>query len=283
MHRNLEEDIDCYMKLYEVLPRMEKTIERIRNQVLQDDYRSQNYSPVYGNHMRCLQEEIGKKFTRDIFLLIKEQINFESNFVIGQRGVHPTTGASLISLMQYGKPEKMWIVSYQPYESNPTFVCSCKLFESDGIPCCHIFAVMKFEMLTTLPESLIARYGDLMAQCAKICHMSSYSEERYDETREALSQLTVQSQKYWVEVSLKTVSLPKASQQPGVGLHCQIFCVSLCCPDAMWFWTSLCIVHGREIKCRFADGGNVKDLLTIFVATPNSGVHTIICFPGNWK
>ncbi|KAL6199362.1 hypothetical protein ACLB2K_029146 [Fragaria x ananassa] len=239
MHRNLDEGIDCYMKLYEVLPRMEKTIERIRNQVLQDDYRSQNYSPVYGNHMRCLQEEIGKKFTRDIFLLIKEQINFESNFVIGQRGVHPTTGASLISLMQYGKPEKMWIVSYQPYESNPTFVCSCKLFESDGIPCCHIFAVMKFEMLTTLPESLvnkrwtkeatvkrtlsssglvsnmsvqIARYGDLMAQCAKICHMSSYSEEGYDETREALSQLTVQSQKYWggseFEDSVLTQSQP---------------------------------------------------------------------------
>ncbi|KAL6202361.1 hypothetical protein ACLB2K_026069 [Fragaria x ananassa] len=187
MHRNLGEGIDCYMKLYEVLPRMEKTIEQIRN----------------------------------------------------QRGVHPTTGASLISLMQYGKPEKMWIVSYQPYESNPTFVCSCKLFESDGIPCCHIFAVMKFEMLTTLPESLvnkrwtkeatvkrtlsssglvsnmsvqIARYGDLMAQCAKICHMSSYSEEGYDETREALSQLTVQSQKYWggseFEDSVLTQSQP---------------------------------------------------------------------------
>ncbi|KAM5585607.1 protein FAR1-RELATED SEQUENCE 5 [Rosa sericea] len=223
MHRNLEEGIDRYMKLYEVLPRMEKTIERIRNQVLQDDYRSQNYDPVYGSHMRCLQEEIGKRFTHDIFLLIKEQINFESKFVIGPRSVHPKTGASLISLMQYGKPERRWIVSYQPDESNPTLVCSCKLFESDGIPCCHIFAVMKFEMLTTFPESLvnkrwtkeatvktaisssglvsnmsvqIARYGELMAQCAKICHIASYSEEGYNEIREALSQLTIRSQKY---------------------------------------------------------------------------------------
>ncbi|XP_050368420.1 protein FAR1-RELATED SEQUENCE 5-like [Argentina anserina] len=224
IHRNLEEGIDLYMNMYEVLPRVEKAIERIRNRVLQDGYRSQNYSPVCGNHMRCLQEEISKKFTRDIFLLIQEQINFESNFVIGQRGVHPKTGASLISLMQYGKPDHMWTVSYQSDESNPTFVCSCKLFESDGIPCCHIFAVMKFEMLTTFPESLvnkrwtkeatvkrtlpssglvsnmsvqITRYGELMAECAKICHISSYSEEGYNETKEALSQLKIRSQKYW--------------------------------------------------------------------------------------
>ncbi|KAK9912722.1 hypothetical protein M0R45_036571 [Rubus argutus] len=223
IHRNLKEGIGRSMRLYEFLPRMEKTIERIRNCVLVDDYRSDNSEPVYGSHMSCLQEEIGKKFTHDIFLLIKDQINFESKFVISGRDVVPQTCASLISLTQYGKPERRWTVLYQPAESNPTFVCSCKLFQSDGIPCCHIFAVIKCEQLTTFPESLvnkrwtkegtikrtllssslvndkyaqIARYGDLMSQCSKICHLVSYSDEGYNQIREALGQLTIVSQKY---------------------------------------------------------------------------------------
>lgn len=82
---------------------------------------------------------------------------------------------------------------------------------------------MKCEMITMFPESLvnerwkkdagvkrkstlsgsandqstrIARYGELMGICAKICHLASYSEEGYDETREALRQMTLKSKKY---------------------------------------------------------------------------------------
>ncbi|PRQ16935.1 putative transcription factor interactor and regulator CCHC(Zn) family [Rosa chinensis] len=42
----------------------------------------------------------------------------------------------------------------------------------------------------------IARYGELMSQCAKFCHRASYSDEGYDEMREALNLLTIRSEEY---------------------------------------------------------------------------------------
>ncbi|KAK9943740.1 hypothetical protein M0R45_009339 [Rubus argutus] len=83
MYRNLKGGIGRYMRLYEVLHRMEKIITRIRNRAGEDDYGSEQYQPVLGKHMRCLQEE------------------------------------------------------------------------SDGIPCCHIFTTIKFEMITSFSDSLV--------------------------------------------------------------------------------------------------------------------------------
>ncbi|KAK9931103.1 hypothetical protein M0R45_018398 [Rubus argutus] len=104
MNRNLKVGIGRSMRLYEVMPRMEKTIARIRNRIAEDDYRSEHFEPVCGTHMRCLQEEVGRIFTHDIFLLIKDQINYESKFVVVHREEHPTTGMTLLSVTQYGKP-----------------------------------------------------------------------------------------------------------------------------------------------------------------------------------
>ncbi|KAL6127468.1 hypothetical protein ACLB2K_070833 [Fragaria x ananassa] len=66
MHRILKEGIGRYMRLFEILPHMEKIIERMRNRVLHDDYRSEQFRHVYGTHMRSLEEEIGEKFTHDV-------------------------------------------------------------------------------------------------------------------------------------------------------------------------------------------------------------------------
>ncbi|KAL6127469.1 hypothetical protein ACLB2K_070834 [Fragaria x ananassa] len=128
-------------------------------------------------------------------------------------------------ISQYEKPERRWIVSCDNDDMNITFLCSCQLFESDGIPCCHIFSVLKHQMRTRLPDSLVkkrwtkeasvmrtllssglandnavqlARYGDLMSACAKFCHFASFSDEGYEEAKEVLSQLTICAQKYRV-------------------------------------------------------------------------------------
>ncbi|KAK9943741.1 hypothetical protein M0R45_009339 [Rubus argutus] len=71
------------------------------------------------------------------------------------RDVNPASGSKVISLTQYGKAERQWTVWYQPDKQNPTFICSCMLFQSDGIPCCHIFTTIKFEMITSFSDSLV--------------------------------------------------------------------------------------------------------------------------------
>lgn len=136
---------------------MDKTIGRIQNQVAEDDYRSTHYEPVCGSHMQCLQEEIGRIFTHDIFLLINDHINYVTKFIVTQRIVHLTTRATAISVMQYAKPDRKWTVSYQADPTDPTFNCSCKLFELDDIPRCHIFVEMKIKMVKKILESLVKK------------------------------------------------------------------------------------------------------------------------------
>ncbi|KAL6145669.1 hypothetical protein ACLB2K_056354 [Fragaria x ananassa] len=217
MHRILKFGLGSCMTMSEMMPRYEKSVGRIRNRGLYDDYMSDQFSPVLKSHLLVLEEEIGKIFTHDIYLLIRDQIMFESKFSVAGRAVNDR-GGSVVTISQYDKPERKWIVVYQPDIVNPTFSCSCNLFESDGIPCCHIFTVMKAENVTKFPTSLVsrrwtkegpvnvesetrvdgksvqlARYGELMSMCANICHISSHSEEGYEGVKEVLSRLTIES------------------------------------------------------------------------------------------
>jgi zinc finger SWIM domain-containing protein 3 len=227
MHRNLKGGLGRTMRLCDVLPRVDKTIARMRDRVLEDDCRSINSDPVIGSHLRCMQEQIAEIFTHDIFLLMKDQIRFESKFVIYDRydNQQDSTG-SRIYLSQYNKPERRWVVSYNNNNpSNALLKCSCNLFESDGIPCCHIFAVMKSLMITTFPKSLVkrrwtkdvslttnlpttggfpdnsvrvARYGEMMAECSQLCFAASFSDEGYEATVDALRRLNVMSKRFLV-------------------------------------------------------------------------------------
>ncbi|KAM5578706.1 protein FAR1-RELATED SEQUENCE 5-like, partial [Rosa sericea] len=240
MHRNLKSGVGRYMRLCEVLPRMDKTIEQIRFNGLNDDFKSMNSHPVIGSHMRCIQEQVSAKFTHDVFLLIKDQILFESKFLVADRVRYENQGSTLHLVTQYGKPERTWHVTHYQGKPDLSFVCSCHLFESDGIPCCHIFTVMKTMNMTTLPEYLVklrwtkqactknnstltsgimpakdlqlARYGQMMGDCAQICHSASFSDEAYEEITTCLSRLMVRS---------KTFKRCKDSQPPETvdGLH----------------------------------------------------------------
>ncbi|KAK1258001.1 hypothetical protein QJS04_geneDACA012747 [Acorus gramineus] len=44
-------------------------------------------------------------------------------------------------------------VSFNP--SNQEIICSCKKFENEGIPCCHIIVVLRNNFIDCLPENLI--------------------------------------------------------------------------------------------------------------------------------
>ena len=59
------------------------------------------------------------------------------------------------TLRQFEKdPDWEWTVER---DGEGNFQCSCRLFESDGIPCQHILCVMKTIDTIELPDSLISR------------------------------------------------------------------------------------------------------------------------------
>lgn len=226
MHRNLKGGLGRTMRLYDVLPRIDKTICRMRERVIEDDCKSLNSSPVIGSHLRCIQEQIAKIYTHDVFLLLKDQIGFESKFVILGRDELEDSTCSVFELTQFNKPERRWFVRYHNNSGNTSLTCSCNLFESDGIPCCHIFAVMKSLMLSTYPKSLVlkrwtkdaglstsisslggfpdqtdrvSRYGEMMTECAQLCFAASMSDQGYEATVDALRRLNIRAKTFPVQ------------------------------------------------------------------------------------
>lgn len=65
MHSKLKKEIGRYTRLCEVMPRMEKTIGRIRNRVLEDNFRSKNCVRVFDCHLRGMEEQAYKIYFCD--------------------------------------------------------------------------------------------------------------------------------------------------------------------------------------------------------------------------
>ncbi|KAI8530690.1 hypothetical protein RHMOL_Rhmol11G0079100 [Rhododendron molle] len=61
----------------------------------------------------------------------------------------------LYFIEMYSQPESSWTVEYYAIKSRMN--CSCLMFESFGLPCCHRIVVMKYEHLLTIPPSLVMR------------------------------------------------------------------------------------------------------------------------------
>lgn len=128
MHSKLKKEIGRYTRLCEVMPRLEKTLGRIRNCVLADNFKSKNCVWVYDTHMRGIEEQVCKVFIDDIFVMIKSQINFEKRFVISRRVPFVINDSVVFYVSQYDRPERKWCVEYQINGGKTLLCCSCKQY-----------------------------------------------------------------------------------------------------------------------------------------------------------
>ncbi|XP_030483329.2 protein FAR1-RELATED SEQUENCE 5-like [Cannabis sativa] len=90
-------------------------------------------------------------FTRNIYYKVKEQIEEEEPYSISHREDQGDSYLFSLARFQYGEIRHRVLYNKEKNELN----CSCLLFESDGIPCKHIWCVMKSLDIRVIPESLI--------------------------------------------------------------------------------------------------------------------------------
>lgn len=125
----------------------------------------------------------------------------------------------LYSIDMYSHPESKWTVEYYPMDSR--MKCCCMMFESFGLPYCHMIVVMKYEHLLVIPRSLLmrkwtrsarpvarqptvaqisrtlthtARYGILSSGYNL---MSFYAQDSFEDTRQLEHQMTSCMRKRW--------------------------------------------------------------------------------------
>ncbi|KAF7113034.1 hypothetical protein RHSIM_RhsimUnG0167300 [Rhododendron simsii] len=105
----------------------------------------------------------------------------------------------LYFIEMYSNPESNWTVEYYPIDSRIN--CSCLMFESFGLPCCHMIVVMKYEHLSSIPPSLVmqrwTRYRILSSGYKLMSFYASHAHDSFKDARQVEHGMTSWMRKRW--------------------------------------------------------------------------------------
>ncbi|RYQ97556.1 hypothetical protein Ahy_B08g093634 [Arachis hypogaea] len=137
--------------LIDFMHNLDRALKEYRNNELIADFKSQCSEPVMITSLEVYERSASCYFMRNIFKEIRNEIQRVGalNITI----LSTTLDKVEFSVTALGDPAKDRRVEVD--RGKNLFSCSCKLFESCGIPCSHILCAMKFENILEFPDSLI--------------------------------------------------------------------------------------------------------------------------------
>ncbi|RYR80123.1 protein FAR1-RELATED SEQUENCE 9-like [Arachis hypogaea] len=137
--------------LIDFMHNLDRALKEYRNNELITDFKSQCSEPVMITSLEVYERSASCYFTRNIFKEIRNEI--QRARALNIKVLSTTLDKVEFSVTTLGDPAKDRRVEVD--RSKNMFSCSCKLFESRGIPCSHIFCAMKFENIIEFLDSLI--------------------------------------------------------------------------------------------------------------------------------
>ncbi|XP_058776001.1 protein FAR1-RELATED SEQUENCE 5-like [Vicia villosa] len=135
--------------IFEFMHNFDEALRHYRNNELVADFKSKFLETALTTHLRLIESDAAKIYTTDIFKEVKDEIM--------------KAGALIVkSFVRHGDVKMYVLTKYctENYErrvvyDGTKFQCSCKLFDSRGLPCSHIFYVMKEEHVSNIPCSMV--------------------------------------------------------------------------------------------------------------------------------
>lgn len=122
-----------------------------RNNEHYTDFRTLFMTPVLTTSLRKIELEVVNIYMHEMFKEVKDEIVEFGALNVVER---VENGDRLLFKMnKHSNPKKVVNVVYD--KSLKNVACDCHLSESRGIPCSHIFVVIKNEHLDHIPSSLI--------------------------------------------------------------------------------------------------------------------------------
>ncbi|RYQ79722.1 hypothetical protein Ahy_Scaffold1g106590 isoform K [Arachis hypogaea] len=155
------EGINAYIKgflkstdsILELVHSLDRVVKVYRNNEVTVQFYSTYYSPVLTTGLDSIELFASKLYTRAVFREVKKQIKGVATLLFRGRDSISTTVVYKFSRM--GAPGRIHKVLFDPDDKK--IQCDCSMWNSEGIPCSHIFCVMKYEGLEQIPDSLILR------------------------------------------------------------------------------------------------------------------------------
>jgi hypothetical protein len=135
--------------IFEFMHNYDEALSGYRNNELVADFKSSCTDPVLTTQLRKIESDAAKIYTAELFIEIRDEILKAGELIVREK---TEVGATKIyKLTKYCRDDYEKNVVY----NGSTFECSCKLFDSRGIPCSHVFYVMKEEHVDHIPSNLV--------------------------------------------------------------------------------------------------------------------------------
>ncbi|XP_059593696.1 protein FAR1-RELATED SEQUENCE 5-like [Vitis vinifera] len=220
MNEYLNRFLKIRLRLYEFVQQFDRAILRIRQNEVKADFESNNSSPVLSTKLSILENHVVTVYTKESFLKFREEMkNAELFFMVG---LVSDVSMRAYTLSKFRHPNLKWEVQFSP--NIVTLKCSCMMYESIGIPCCHMVVVMKMEHLEEIPHSCIlkrwtklakmytrsapenqtdndmdqfVRYGSLSSMCNKLSYYAFDTSSSFLEAKNEIENLTVRMEELY--------------------------------------------------------------------------------------
>lgn len=218
MNVNIRRFLDSTNCLTEFVACIDFALDKIRQKEMQDDFYNQNTTPSLpqGDILRPYYEQAANLFTRRMYKKVVRELKLQNAYSV--RSMEDLVDYRRYSLTKFPEGDAPYIVRYRKLDGH--LDCTCLLFETDGYPCCHIFSVMKFLNMISIPNSLImsrwtinaksplhqhppphnevpseimemGRFGSLNSDFYHLAYYATKVEDYYNETRMELARLTL--------------------------------------------------------------------------------------------
>ncbi|XP_016199628.1 protein FAR1-RELATED SEQUENCE 5-like [Arachis ipaensis] len=139
--------------LLELVHSLDRVVKDYRNNEVTAQFYSTYYTPVLITGLDKIELFASKIYTRSVFKEVRKQIKGVGGLLFLEKDTISTI--SVYKFSSTANRRSVRRVLYDPTE--PKIECDCHMWSSEGIPCTHIFSVMKYEGLDEIPPSLILR------------------------------------------------------------------------------------------------------------------------------
>ncbi|XP_057731268.1 protein FAR1-RELATED SEQUENCE 5-like [Arachis stenosperma] len=203
--------------ILELVHSLDRVVKDYRNNEVTAQFYSTYYTPVLTTGLDSIELFALKVYTRAVFREVKKQIKGVATLLFRGRDSISTTCVYKFSKM--GKPNRTYKVLYDPNEER--IECECSMWNSEGIPCSHIFCAMKYEDLEKIPgglnlsrwckdakecrskppesteghQGLLFRYGALCGAMSVVAKLGAEDANEFVVARDGISRLAAELQR----------------------------------------------------------------------------------------
>ncbi|KAH9782979.1 protein FAR1-RELATED SEQUENCE [Citrus sinensis] len=141
------------LKLYEFVRQIDRALCNLRATETSNEFKTEYNAPVLRTYLQSLEKHAAQLFPLKVFSKVRDEMQREGAII--EVKIVKAIDAALYTVTEFGTPTTCWNVIHNLQENH--IQCSCQMMESVGLPCRHMFYVLKVEQIQKILDNMVLR------------------------------------------------------------------------------------------------------------------------------